>query len=134
MPEGPVARATAVSVGTAETLALFIPGPTPVGPVNIDNPNVAGPQGSYLIRGSVAITSTTGTNPVIRCRRGNGTGGTQVGTSQAETSAAAASVIVPFVFSDPGNPNPQQGWSITISTTTAADTAAEIVASINDLT
>jgi hypothetical protein len=132
MPEAPSggARATAVSVGTAETVALFIPGSGNSGPANIDQPTISAAMNA-LIRGVMNVSWGTATAPVMHCRRGNGVAGTIVGNAQ-NLNVSGSPANIPFTFQDLNNPSPQSGYSITIATATAAATVNEIVGSIND--
>jgi len=136
MPESPPggASATSVAIAATETLALFIPpsgnlGPTVIGQV----PPSPGPVPALLIRGvaNVSIGGTAGA-VVIKCRRGNGTGGTQVGAALNVYCATASEPYqIAFAFSDDSNPSPQGGYSITL-TNPSAGTCNLIVGSIDD--
>lgn len=132
-PEGG-ARAVAVAVpSAAEVAVLFIPGGSAMGPVNLDNPNAPVASPGLLIRGTANITTgAAGTNPTIRCRRGNGIGGAQVGTSQTQTQAVATSGTQGFTFQDNANPNPQNGYTISVSLGAGTATVNEIVGSVDD--
>jgi hypothetical protein len=126
VPQGG-ARATGVSVGTAETVALQIgnPGGSSAGPVNIDNPTLV-VSTNNLIRVFLNYTPGSATAPIVRCRRVNLTG-TQVGNSYTPVAGFNT-----FFFQDLGDPTPQGGYVITISTSTAAGTATEIIGSYDD--
>lgn len=137
MPEAPQggARATAVTMTVAEVALLFIPGSGNSGPAVIGQAPPGQVAVNNLIRGAANITyAGTSTGFSLRCRRGNGTGGTQVGTTQvdARTAASVTSQNVPFEFQDLANPTPAAGYTITGAAAVANNTVNEIVASIDD--
>lgn len=58
------------------------------------------PQG-VVIRGRINVTGgATGGGHTVKCRRGSGTGGTQVGATQTITFAATTTVDLPYSFVD----------------------------------
>jgi hypothetical protein len=104
---------------------------------DVANPSLASTAGipgqpNYCIEGVLNITTgATTTAVVVRCRRG-GVAGTQVGTSQSHTLAAAASGNIAFKFTDPGAPVETQ-YVITVQQTggSAAGTVNEIVVQVS---
>ncbi len=98
-------------------------------PVEIPEAN----QGA-VISGYLEVTlGATGTGFTIKCRRGTGVAGTQVGNTQTFSIAANAStqtVMIPYSFNDP---TPQvvdsaaaQGvYTISVTATTLAATAVD---------
>ena len=80
---------------------------------------------AVMMTGTIDFTTGTGTTAVtVRCRRGNGITGTQVGVSEADTLAAGVSSPIGFDFVDfPGAVAGQQ-YSITIQQTGATANGA----------
>lgn len=129
MPNTHGNSATGVATGTnTETAALTI------SPAVI----ISAPSGEgVMISGSLNITAGTGTTAVaVRCRRGVGVGGTQVGPTVNVTLAAGNSATIPFDHFDTAasatQSDPVLGdqWTITVQQTggTAAGTVNYISA------
>lgn len=138
---GTSTRATAVATPVStEGVALYIA----AAPDDMATPSLASLPGSGTIisnriDGTMNITAGAGTTAVvIKCRRGNGITGTQIGTSQTVTLAAGASDNIPFRFQDGASPVPPggnssgNGYSITVTQTggTGAGTVNEIVGDV----
>jgi hypothetical protein len=122
--------ATAVSSPAAETVILATDAVTPGIPSDLPNQPAGTPwltTRPVIIKVSLNITEgTSGTAFVVRCRQGNSTGGTQVGSSITQTLAAAASGTFSFVFRDT-NPVPGGGqYCITV-----AETGASVAGTVN---
>lgn len=55
-----------------------------------------------VIRGQITITAAAGTTSVaIKCRRGTGIAGAQVGVTNTITTVASSTPAIPFAFLDP---------------------------------
>lgn len=84
-----------------------------------------------VLRGMIVATGAAGTTSLaIKCRRGTGTGGTQVGNTYTVTTAASATVAIPFAFFDPATApytSPAQASPLYTITVTAAGAAATAV-------
>lgn len=129
---GTRARAAAVATPvSAEGVALYIAS----APDDFSNASIASLPGygnlnNYAIEGSLNITAGSGTTSVtLRCRRGNGITGTQIGASISLPLAAGATNSFPFDFTDAAAPaNGFAGYSITVqqSAGTGAGTVNEI--------
>jgi hypothetical protein len=98
-------------------------------PVEIPEAN----QGA-VISGYVEVTlAATGTGFTIKCRRGTGVAGTQIGNTQTFSIAANASgqtVMIPYSFIDTSPQTPDsaasQGvYTISLTATTAGATAVD---------
>jgi hypothetical protein len=83
----------------------------------LSTPPTNPPQGQLVIRGYINATGgATGGGWVIKCRRGVGTGGTQVGPSITVTYPATTTSSFPFSFSDAVSPLGGNGvYTITIT-------------------
>jgi len=82
--------------------------------------SVPPPDIGVVIRGYVNATAgATGTAFTIKCRRGSGTGGTQVGVSNTHTVANNANASIPFAFVDPTPVAPFAPSSVYTVTVTA---------------
>lgn len=128
------ATAVATSATTTETVAITLPS-TGTATANPSLSSLPG-QGNLsnnVIEGVMNITlGTSATGFSLRCRRLSLTG-TQVGTTQTITLAAATPVNVPFRFQDPASPS---GAAYVITVQPIAGTGAgainEIVCSATD--
>lgn len=111
--------ASGVSSPAAET-AILTSGTFNVGRVLAAQP--------VRISGTVDVTEgTTGTAFVIRCRQGNGVGGTQVGQALTQTNAATNSETGAFSFEDATGYPLQPGAQYTI---TIAETGATVAGTV----
>lgn len=91
-----------------------------------------------VLRGYIVATGAAGTTSLaIKCRRGTGITGTQVGNTLTITTAASATVSVPFAFLDPASapyttpalPSPLYTISVTAAgaNATAVDGQVELM-------
>lgn len=85
-----------------------------------------------VIRGVLLATGAAGTTSLaIRCRRGTGIAGTQVGNTWTVTTAASATVAIPFAFLDPATAPylspalPSPLYTITVNAAGANATAVD---------
>jgi|SRR5215469_8442589 len=74
------------------------------------------PQG-VVVRGYINVTGgATGGAWTIKCRRGVGIAGTQVGATQTYTMPATTSVSIPYSFVDTAPPAGQNGvYTVTVT-------------------
>lgn len=79
------------------------------------------PDVGITIRGFINATGgATGGVWTIKCRRGSGTGGTQVGSTQSFTMPATTTTPITFGFTDSNPPAPFGPSSVYTVTVTAA--------------
>lgn len=133
MPESGLAT-SAVAATVAEVVLLTIQGSGVSGPANIDEPTIANAIPNQIIRGMYAFTwGSTTTSLTLRCRKQTITGGGSSGVATIVKAGpgAANSDIIAFEFLDQ-NAAPGQQYVITGQAGTAAVTAAQAVASVND--
>jgi hypothetical protein len=121
-------RVTAVSTNTStEGVAISIPytGGDIAAPIVGMVPGTPG-NANNEIEVDLNITAGTGTTGIsVKCRRGNGVAGTQVGTTRNFPLAAGATDDRTFKFQDPNAPT-QCGYSITVTQTGAPSAAGTI--------
>jgi hypothetical protein len=108
--------------GTTLTLATELA--YMISPANLELPEAS--QG-VVIRGYLSITlGATGTGGTIKCRRGSGVAGAQVGNTQtfAVPAAAGNNPMIPFSFNDPIMNSPGL-YTVTFTATGVAATAVD---------
>lgn len=113
--------------GTTLTAATEVPYfQTPASIQVTDDPT------GIVLRGMLVITAAAGTTSVaIKCRRGTGIAGAQVGNTFTITTAASATVAVPFAFLDPATAPytapalPSPLYTITVTAAGANATAVD---------
>lgn len=90
-----------------------------------------GPGRTIALSGIVNVTAgTSGVAAVLKVRRGNGTGGTEVGTVTTDTIVATDKYTIPFNIIDAPGDVDSMVYSVTLTITSGAATTTVNVASI----
>lgn len=113
--------ATTVTTEFQVTTATTLVTTAETGVVTTTSPSTRGPSDQVALSGTVDITpGTAATSVQVRCRRGSGTGGTQVGNTI--TAGVTAAVVAPVSFDFLDSPGEVAGQQYTITVQQVAAT------------